>query len=76
MTSINVRENLFSPARDRIKSESKLAIKIKEELRRQLRDNSQIEEIERKRNDEEAAKEPEIPEKLRRDMQKILAENH
>ncbi len=69
------RENLFSPARDRIKSESKLAIKIKEELRRQLRDNSQIEEIERKRNDEEAAKEPEIPEKLRRDMQKILAEN-
>ena len=69
------RENLFSPARDRIKPESKLAQKIKEELRRQLKSNSQIEEIERRRNDEEAAKEPEIPDALRRDMQKILAEN-
>ena len=30
---------------------------------------------ERRRNDEEAAKEPDIPDKLKRDMQKILAEN-
>lgn len=69
------RENLFTPARDRVKPESTLAKKIKEELRRQLKENSQIEEIERRRNEEEAAKEPEIPEKLKRDMQKILAEN-
>ena len=69
------RENLFTPARDKVKSDSKLAQKIKEELRRQLKENSQIEEIERRRNDEEAAKEPEIPDKLKKDMQKILAEN-
>ena len=50
------RENLFTPARDKVKSDSKLAQKIKEELRRQLKENSQIEEIERRRNDEEAAK--------------------
>jgi|TARA_Y100000294_G_C8559143_1_gene338395 hypothetical protein len=69
------RENLFAPSRDRVKPDSKLAIKIKEELRRQLRSNNQIEEIERRRNDEEAAKEPEIPDKLKKEMQKILSEN-
>ena len=46
------RENLFTPARDKVKSDSKLAQKIKEELRSQLKENSQIEEIERRRNDE------------------------
>jgi len=55
--------------------ENPLVIKIKKELRAQLLENNKIKEIEARRNDEEAAKDPEISIALKREVQQILSEN-
>lgn len=69
------RENVFPTSRDRVNMDNPLVIKIKKELRAQLLENSKIKEIEARRNDEEAAKEPEISNALKREVQQILNEN-
>jgi len=69
------RENVFPTSRDRVNQDNPLVIKIKKELRTQLLENNKIKEIEARRNDEDAAKQPEIPSALKKEVQQILSEN-